>query len=316
MCLLAALWVVTLNAAQGQEIWLSPNTPDPKGRTRGVEDLLDMFRPDAPWSETGKRVGVFLLSTQFMAAVSDDDLARIVRDLDRRGIKLAIASLALNWVGEATCGQGIEGYGDAAAPMRIVEKLKRAGGALSYVAMDEPLWFGHFYSGPNACRSPVANVVQRVSTILRIYRAAFPDVRLGDVEPIPALTSQPGWQSAYADWRKEFRSAMGVEIAFLHYDVDWNAPGFADAIIEAASFAKKHDMPFGFILNGNDRARTQTEWLRSAREHVGWIEEKLCGSPPAVVFASWVAYPERMLPETSDTTFTGLVRWYIDRTKR
>jgi len=75
-------------------------------------------------------------------------------------------------------------------------------------------------------------------------------------------------------------------------------------------------MPFGFILNGNDRARSPTEWVRSACEHVDLIERALGGPPPSAVFASWERYPTRMLPTTSDSTFTGVLKWYLDRRKR
>src|SRR6185437_10416725 len=121
-----------------------------------------------------------------------------------RNIKLAVESLSQNWVDQPVCGKDVEGYGHPGEPATIVNKLKRVGGTLSYVVMDEPLWFGHFYSGPNACHSSVSNVADRVAGIIEVYRRGFPDLVVGDIEPIPSLTGQPSYPATYASWLAAF----------------------------------------------------------------------------------------------------------------
>jgi hypothetical protein len=80
----------------------------------------------------------------------------------------------------AHCGEGVEGYYAPFATAALAAKLKRAGGELQYIAMDEPLFFGHYYNEKNACRSSIRNVVDRVAANLREYQKIFPDAVLHD----------------------------------------------------------------------------------------------------------------------------------------
>jgi hypothetical protein len=47
----------------------------------------------------------------------------------------------------ANFGANVEGYDSPEETARIAAKIKRAGINLRYIAMDEPLWFGHYYNG-------------------------------------------------------------------------------------------------------------------------------------------------------------------------
>ena len=51
--------------------------------------------------------------------------------------------------------------GDRSSANQTVAKLLRAGATVSYISMDEPLWFGHYYSDKNACRSSIDNLAER-----------------------------------------------------------------------------------------------------------------------------------------------------------
>ncbi len=121
---------------------------------------------------------------------------------------LAVSILAQGVRGEPTCGAGVEGYGTSEQAVKISKKLKRVGGRLAYVAMDEPLYFGRFFSGPTACHSPVANIVERVKQVVGVYRQAFPGLTVGDIEPAGAALL-PGWPSDFRRWAKTFQTSIG-----------------------------------------------------------------------------------------------------------
>jgi hypothetical protein len=59
-----------------------------------------------------------------------------------------------------------------------------AGAEVGYIAMDDPLWFGHYYNGKNACHSSIDNVAERVAKNLHEYLKVFPNAIIGDGEPI------------------------------------------------------------------------------------------------------------------------------------
>jgi hypothetical protein len=98
---------------------------------------------------------------------------------------------------------GVEGYFAPGQMAALAAKLKRAGGTLEYIAMDEPLWFGHYYNEKNACHSSIDNVVARVAANWREYQKVFPNVIIGDIEPFPSITAQPSWQSDYRTWMQK-----------------------------------------------------------------------------------------------------------------
>ncbi len=94
--------------------------------------------------------------------------------------------------GACACG-GDTGPGSA---NQVVAKPLKAGANLEQVGMDEPLWFGHFYRGKNACQSSIPELASRVAVIVKIYspssRKLCPTTTLGKAAVSPAsLDWQP-----------------------------------------------------------------------------------------------------------------------------
>jgi hypothetical protein len=87
------------------------------------------------------------------------------------------------------------------------------------VLMDEPLFYGRYHDGHDACHSSIENVAERAAAIIREYQNAVPNVVIGDGEPFPAITDQPDWQAEYKAWMKAFSAATGQNIAFLQVDI-------------------------------------------------------------------------------------------------
>lgn len=331
-----ALMAFGLAAAQELEppnkISEPSNSHDPLVWLGARPDFIELFHDDAAWDANSGRwyraarhVRVVKFSTQFLQAVPDAILLRIVRNLRRQGIALGLESLAQNWYKELpVCGQGVEGYSDPGSANQIVAKLKRVEGRLDYIAMDEPLWFGHYYRGKNACMSSIQNVAKRVAVIIGIYTSAFPNVVVGDIEPFPALVDQPNWAADYAEWVKEFHLATGTRLAFLHMDFNWgdprlNQPGNArmpdaQAIAQMASdvafVVRTNGLQVGMICNGNDDAVTGELWMRQARAHIDYV--KASGiNPDHVTFESWVKHPGRTLPDADEGSLSNLVLYYF-----
>lgn len=50
--------------------------------------------------------------------------------------------------------------------------------------MDEPLYFGYFYSGPYACNYTLAQLANNVAATLQQIRTVFPNVLIGDNMPV------------------------------------------------------------------------------------------------------------------------------------
>ena len=298
-------------------------------------DFLPFFNSEPAWDEGLKEwisaaphIQIIKFSTQYLAAVPDSILSNIVRDLHQKNIGLGLESLATNWFHETPCGGGIEGYSDPGSANRIVAKLLKAGGALDYIEMDEPLWFGHYYSGKNACKSSLENLAGRVAVIIKTYTAAFPNVVVGDTEPFPAVSSQPNWEMDFADWVREFRKATGVPLSFLHLDFNWGDPrltmgashnvpnptaieGLAKKV---ASTARSNGLQIGVIYNGTGGPNTDDQWMQQARTHIEIVEASGI-HPEQILFESWDKWPARSLPEADQNALSSLIDFYFQHYK-
>ena len=104
-----------------QSVWFGPQ--DPALRTwsgiSGSVDYMNLFSPTAPWSGAAAHVQVFKVYPSVFVdgflsnSLSDDDIRRMLADISRRHMALAIEWGPL--VPQDGCGAGAEGFtGDVA----------------------------------------------------------------------------------------------------------------------------------------------------------------------------------------------------------
>jgi hypothetical protein len=335
-----AMATLALSVTNEEEIMpaLVPFRPSPSSPKEGsplvylypLTDFTQLFNSDATWQggerkwETaGRHLQVMAFSTQFLSKASDSLLSNIVRFLKSRNIGLGIESLATNWYHEPPCGAGVEGYIDPGTTDGIVAKLLRVGGAPAFIGMDEPLWFGHFYSDKNACRSSLQDLAGRVAVNIKIYTAAFPNVIVGDIEPFPAVSNQPNWQSVFANWVKAFRNATGTPLSFLRLDVNWDdpvlgmgpahntpSPAAISALVKkVATVVRQNGLQVAVIYNGGI-GKSDALWMQEARDHIRIVEESGI-HPEQVIFQSWDKFPARSLPDTDPNALASLINFYF-----
>jgi hypothetical protein len=305
---LSASLMATLPApAFAQEIWLGP-----KWSASGSGDFMDLFRPDAPWSHAASHVSVVGLSAELMARGSDEDLALIIRDLKRRNIDLALGMLPLSGAiaaNDGRCGYHVEGYSAPGETAVVARRMKALGAEPRYYGMDEPLFFGHMFRGPNACRSSVEDVVRDVAAKVRQVREVFPSVRIGDAEPFMAIATKPGL-AVLENWLDAYAASVGERLAFLALDMDWRAP-WRDLLPGVADLLRRKGVRLVAIYNGNDNAASDEEWIAQAVAHYKSFDAAVPYRPYAVSIQTWVSHPRRVLPDTDPHTLTGLVNQYV-----
>jgi hypothetical protein len=251
-------------------------------------------------------VQVFKTSTRFLGHAPDDTLIRMFADLKRRNIALAAEALMLT--ATARCGAGIEGYSTRQAIEMVASRVRRLGGDLRYVAMDEPLGFGHYSRLTNACRSSVAEVAGDVAENVRTIRRIFPAVRIGDIEAVGHPDSQ-GDIDALMEWTRAYEAAVGAPLDFLHADVLWTGP-WQPQIAQLASRLRAAGIAFGIIYNGNPDDQSDQAWTRHAEQRFAAIEADPALTPDHAVLQTWMSHPVHMLPETQPGTMTWLVNRY------
>lgn len=288
-------------------VWFAPfpfnKTPDP-----GVVDFFSLFNANAPWAVAASHIQVFKLYEQVMS-FPDASLKALFADLRRRHIALALEFGPL-LVG--ACGGGIEGFrGDRG--LQTAQRIRDLGGALQYVAFDEPDYFGALYDGPNACRYTPDQVVQNAMQSVNALRSVFPDLVVGDIEVVPAVGVAPDWLDQYQQWLDAWTRITGSPLAFLHVDVpidgDWH--GGVEAMRRAV---QGRNLLFGVIYVGE--GNSDAEWVASAEQFASDYENKGGTVPDQKIFQSWIHFPTHALPETDPTTFTYAIdRYFRTRTQ-
>lgn len=207
--------------------------------------------------------------------------------------------------GHDGCGFNVEGYSAPHMTAAIAKRIAKLGGQLDYASMDEPLFYGHFFNGRNACHASVATVARLTAEGAAEMRAVFPDVKIGDIEPMAAIAP-----AAVAQWLAAYRAASGRPLAFYQFDVQWNLRWQQLAIAQART-VQLAGVAVGVIYDAGPSAKTSAAWVQEAIRNDKDFERLLGAPPQQAIFASWTALPHRTLPDGNPATLTGLLLHYV-----
>jgi hypothetical protein len=307
--------------AAGQNLnWLVPLDPFGgygEGRP-GAPDYMQLFQPGAPgWPIAFSHINVFKLYTQHFLYYQNqlhppDNFKIIISFLKANNIALAIEAEPI------TCPnlRGAEAVGVPSGPEQataIALEVKRLGGTLAYVAMDEPADFFSGVSargGLSACPfNSLQTLAQNVANFYAAYQAVFPAVQIGDIEN--GLTG-----AQVAAWATAYRNATGVSLAFFHDDafqVGWEknaAP--VRAALKGAEGSIGPGIPYGLIRNSGQPPGTSDDtWVNKAKRNMEFFDSLGLEAPSQNIFQTWEASPSRVLPELGDT-LTNVVAHFFN----
>jgi hypothetical protein len=297
--------------AAGPKIWFSMGGISSPSGHHSWELLF--YQPDPVWPPYMEHVTAVGILTQALVKIPDADLAKVATRLKEKHMALGIEMLAQAY-DPPGCGGGVEGYYPTDQVAALAAKLKRAGAEVGYIAMDEPLWFGHYYNGKNACHSSIDNVAERVAKNLHEYLKLFPNAIIGDGEPFPAITDQPNWKDDYKHWIEAFHAKVGKALSFTDVDINWGVKSWPASAQAFARFAKDIRMPVGIIYNAPPPSASTTNqgWLDGAVDNFTYIENTLRIAPDWVVFTSWDKYPGHALTDENGPGEDYVLKRYLN----
>jgi hypothetical protein len=279
-------------------------------------DYFELFKPDAAWVKSAQHVKVFMINGGVVMHESDDEVKALFADLKRRHIALGIEMGLLSGKGsdgkQQECGVGVEGFASPDNAKVVANRIQRNGGELAYVAMDEPLWYGHHFEGKNGCQWSMERVAQDMVSRIADLRAKFPNVQIGDVEPIG--TAQPAdWIQQVTEWSHVYQRVIGEKLVFFHADVVWSAPIWQQQFSAVKSRMQAEGIKFGVIYDGGGTGKNESDdvWTQEAKERFHLVESNPSLVPDHAIFQTWARWPRRMLPETEPGTMTNLVLQYV-----
>lgn len=307
-----AVLCVPARSAQEPEIWFCPRplVTTPANVAGGAADYFELFESPSPWPTVLKHIRVFKIYLRLVQNGDEQQLAKMFDFLKRNHIALAL-ELGFLTASDA-CGRGVEGYtGRFAAD--VARKIKRLGGDIAIVDMDEPLWYGSEFDGPRACHADVASIARDAAQHLAEVRTIFPDMKVGDTEPVLGNAKDPQWPDKITEWLRTFEAVYGQKLAFFHADVVWST-AWQGPLKAVSQSVRARGIAFGVIYNSDHRDQENLE----AEDHMlgrARAVETSIPAPEQVVFQSWERYPSKVVPETEAGSMTNAVLRYITQTK-
>ena len=307
--------------AQQQTVFFSPLDPIYRpaaisggGGYPGSLDYMELFAPNAAWVNAASHVQVFEPYGQWIQAATDAQLTQMFTNLANRHIVLGIEVSAFAFPTATGCGSGVESF-QASGWVFLLQRIKDLGGDLQWVFFDNPLYYGSYYNGENACRWPLDTVLANLLPQVTMVKRIFPNVRIADIEGI-APADVPDWLDRLKSFIAMYRQANGSNFAALRVDAGgFVDPNWKDDIIAFSKIAAQDGIPFGIIYQGSTE-QSSADWMNAARQRV--LDYELHGGTPPdhVVFQSWTQYPEYSLPETDSSAFTSIINWYFRQRTR
>lgn len=299
----------TLKLAEHEElVWFQPMDHYPRPRPDGSDlvganDFMDLFSPDAPWSQAADRVDVFTFFLQFTQFATNREVEQAVRELNRRGIAIGLETGVLSPSEE--CGHHVEGFITREANLRFVRRIKRAGGTLRFVTFDNPYAGAEHYSGENACHWEPERIAREAHKTVELIREVFPNVKVGSND----------WGGVgygeLKDWFETYRDVTGSYFDFFHLDVNYGDSQWAQKAKDLEGYAQERGIHFGVIYIGNFRMSSDRAWVDLVEQRIHHYEMVHGGNPDHVVIDSWQDRPNHLLPETDPSAFTHLINRYF-----
>jgi hypothetical protein len=172
-----------------------------------------------------------------------------------------------------------------------IRAVQRAGGTVSYIAMDEP-----FVSGRGAvCGGPALEpTADRVATYVKAVTGSAAGVKVGLIEAYP-FSSETTLESILG-----LLDARGVPTAFLHVDVDSRAlkPGRDDFTRDMRALRQacaSRSIPFGIIVWGYN-GDSDVLYAMDA----GHVVDEI-----AKAFTTWSDMPDQLIVQSWAVSSTG-----------
>jgi hypothetical protein len=301
-----ALLGVLRHPATAEELWFAP--PDDLPRANGHvygPDFKELFHTPSQWQDVLAKISVFELTPRYAMVGSEQDLVQIFEFLHQHHIALAIG---MQMVNAQNCGTNVEGMTGPGRAAAIAARIKRLGGDLRYVGMDEPMRFGTEFAGANACRYSITETAVRVAENVRAVQAVFPDVQIVDAEPVEHLQGTD-WLARLQTWFDAYAQAVGKPIAYFQADPWWDGP-WRERMPQLLRALRSRHIAFGVMLTASGNEASDEKWISAAKLHVQEFEDFMHMHPDQAIVVSWTLHPSRILPETSPGALSYLARWY------
>jgi hypothetical protein len=297
-------------------LWFSAVSEMPAPRGFLVDqDYPQLFEPGAPWQHALSRIQAFQITRRYVMSQPEEKLHNIFAFLRQHHIALAVS---FGMIPDRNCGQLVEGMVHHPNENLVTaQRIKKLGGDLQYVNVDEPLFYGHYFIGQKdkiGCRYSIEELASGYAGEIRKVRTVFPDARVVEDEPVEGLESP----ADLGRWIDQVKHELGDGAPqSIRFDVQWQSRKrpWREAAQSLVATVKRHGLGYGVIFDGTPEDQTDEDWIRTAEANIKAWAVAIHDIPDHVMIESWHRHPEKVLPETSPTTLPYLVNWYCENAR-
>jgi hypothetical protein len=280
-------------------VWIDPPVPLVVNPSSGAgnQPYLDLFDPASLWPTGLSGASAFTITSNFVLEATSDQLMQVMAYLKAHDIQLSL-TIGVIPTTPGGIGLGTEGYVSQQQLAQTLHLITAAGGTVSYLMMDDPLYYGTQYNGVHAEQASVATVAQQVATSIALIQTYFPNIQVVDSE---GPTTAP----EYAAWAADFQQATGLPITTLFADTMASDPKWqADTEAQAAA-ARAAGVSLSLLVDGS--GSTAQAWTQSADTIMAKALADPLIAPSSVQIISWSSIPMAMLPEGLPNSLTNVV---------
>lgn len=191
-------------------------------------------------------------------------------------------------------GSGIEGFASTGAMLAAMARIKSLGGTLSYISWDEPFYFGSTITG----RYTMAEVAAQVAASASAVKAIFPNVQVGDIEPVDIAMNSAATVQA---WLAAYAKASGSQFASFLADTNTESPNWQSNLANTIAVAHADGIPVGEIIVANGAAPNNAAWAATAVSLAMQMLSDPSLRPDYLDVQSWAIYPS----ESADPGLAG-----------
>ena len=287
-------------------VWISPPA------SHDGLAFRELFTQPNQWKETRPQVDVlFYTDLNLNKQFSDNELRAWLPTLTRWHIRLALEVGAVKeW--------GTTGAKTFAAERPLWDRIRRLGGDISAIALDEPLTCVR-----QSLKKPDDYAVQETADYISLVRRYDPRIQIGDIEPYPSIPlADHLWWIGALQKRLAEKGVRGLN--FYRLDVDWvnfvaGSRGSWPEVKVLEQHCRQDRLPFSLIYWAADYPEIKNRGMADdSTWYVGVMQEGydyalVGGAPDQYVIESWVGAPAHSVPETGDWTFIRTVRDFAAR---
>ena len=304
-------------------LWFEDNNLGQPGGT--TPDWEQTFTQPEQWAYALQALDTYGINNDWHLINSNDPVPdsflrdHLVPTLERNHVSLALDTGPATWMSHnlqqsgLTVEQFLQPYGD------LIEKLRSYGARVDQVTLSFPLCAPLLSNGQEIEYS-MEQRIQDVVNYSRYMTARFPDLRIGIIDYLP--THGLPYRTPYAQLR-DAMAAEGILLDHIHlvvpagvaFNQTWGMSW--DKAVEVQAYVQQElGLKFGVTLTSDEGGYQSGEFFHNQTiEALGAYQQAVADSadpgehPERFVAISWYPYPDRSLPEFSDTyTTTHVVR--------